>query len=44
MADMLADVEPGFRIDHYATDRFGERARDAEWLNRRIADSPSGNF
>ena len=44
VADMLAGAEPRFRIDHYATGRFGEKARDPTWLHRQIANSPSGNF
>ena len=44
IADLLAGTEPRFSIDIYATDRFGEKARDAEWLKRRISDSPSCNF
>jgi 4-methylaminobutanoate oxidase (formaldehyde-forming) len=44
VADMLAGVEPRFRIDHYAVDRFGEQASDEEWLLKQISNSPSGNF
>lgn len=44
VADLLAGSEPRFPIDIYATDRFGDKARDAEWLSQQISGSPSGNF
>jgi len=44
VADLLAGTEPRFSIDVYATDRFGDKARNTEWLKRQISDSPSCNF
>jgi glycine/D-amino acid oxidase-like deaminating enzyme len=44
VADLLAGAQPRFSVDIYATDRFGEKARDPEWLKQKISDSPSGNF
>jgi len=44
MADLLADTEPRFPTDTYTTDRFGDKARNPEWLKQKISDSPSGNY
>jgi len=44
IADLLAGAEPPFSTDTYATDRFGEMARNPEWLKQKISDSPSGNY
>ncbi len=44
IADLLADTEPRFSTDIYATDRFGEKARNPEWLKQKISESPSGNY
>lgn len=44
IADLLAGAEPRFSTDIYATDRFGEKARNPEWLEQKISDSPSGNY
>lgn len=44
VADLLAGAEPRFSIDIYAPGRFGEKARNSEWLKKQISDSPSGNF
>jgi glycine/D-amino acid oxidase-like deaminating enzyme len=44
IADLLAGTEPRFSAGTYTTDRFGEKARDAEWLKQKISDSPSGNY
>lgn len=44
IADLLAGAHPRFSTEIYATDRFGEKARDPEWLKQQISDSPSGNY
>jgi glycine/D-amino acid oxidase-like deaminating enzyme len=44
IADLLAGTHPRFSTEIYATDRFGEKARDPEWLKQQISDSPSGNY
>jgi glycine/D-amino acid oxidase-like deaminating enzyme len=44
IADLLAGTEPRFPTDTYATDRFGEKARNPDWLKQKISDSPSGNY
>ena len=44
VADLLAGTEPRFSFEMYATDRFGEQARDPNWLKQKISDSPGGNF
>lgn len=44
IADLLAGAEPRFSTDIYATDRFGEKARNPAWLKQKISDSPSGNY
>ena len=44
IADLLAGTEPRFSTETYATDRFGEKARNPEWLEQKISDSPSGNY
>jgi glycine/D-amino acid oxidase-like deaminating enzyme len=44
LADLLDGTEPRFPTDHYAPDRFGEMARDSDWLRQKVSDSPSGNY
>jgi 4-methylaminobutanoate oxidase (formaldehyde-forming) len=44
VADLIADTEPRFSADAYATDRFADMARNPEWLKQKISDSPSGNY
>src|SRR5215831_2452560 len=44
IADLVAGVPPRFSADIYRVDRFGEKARDPQWLRQSISDSPSGHF
>jgi glycine/D-amino acid oxidase-like deaminating enzyme len=44
IADLVAGVPPRFSADIYRVDRFGDKARDPQWLRRSISDSPSGYF
>ncbi len=44
VADLLAGKEPRFPTRHYAPGRFGEMARDSDWLRQKISASPSGNY
>lgn len=44
MADMLEGVAPRFPVNLYTPGRFGDKARDGDWLRQSISDAPSGFY